>query len=158
MAMEHWLVARNPELDALGYVLMMKSGADAKWTVLPGGAPKSRWAKEALGAAVKQGIAIDVTINPGSPRAVMADPEAIAAEQDLTVVCRESPRDRARWSIVTMDAAGNFRLLRTVVGIGIEGALEELAGSISDSPLDKAVFWLRPDWFATDILPAAVSA
>ena len=88
MAIEHWLVAKNPEPNALGYVLMMKSGNDAKWTVLPGGALKSRWAKEALSGAVKHGVSIDVTINPGSPHAIMADPEVIATDQDLTLMAR----------------------------------------------------------------------
>ncbi len=157
MASEHWLVARNPEPDALGYVLMMKAGTAAKWTVLPGGAPKSRWAKEALTAAVKQGIAIDVTINPGIPRAVMADPEAIGADQDLTLICRESSRDHNRWSLLTMSDAGEFRAIKTVVGVGIERLLEELSTSINDSPFDKSVFWLRPDWFSTDLLPAVAA-
>ena len=157
MASEHWLVARNPEPDALGYVLMMKSGIRDDWTVLPGGAPKSRWAKEALSAAVKQGVAIDVTVNPGNPQAVMADPESIEADQDVTLICRENSRAPDRWSLLAMGASGEFKLLRTVVGIGIGRLIEELSTTFDDSPLDRSVFWLRPDWFSTDLLPAVAA-
>ena len=157
MAVEHWLVTKNPEPDALGYVLMMKASSQDDWTILPGGAPKSRWAKEALSAAVNQGISIDVTVNPGIPRAVMADPESIEADQDVTLICRENSRDPDRWSLLAMGTSGEFKLLRTVVGIGIERLIEELSTTFDDSPLDRSVFWLRPDWFSTDLLPAVAA-
>lgn len=158
MAGEHWIVIKQPEPNHVGWAMAIGTGKPNSWQFVPGSTGKSVWAAEALRAAIKQAVSIDLTISPANPKSVMADPDYVASDHSLTLLCRETKTDRNRWALLTLDSSGEFRLGRIAVGRAIDTLLEEIIGAVDDSPFDRSVILLRPDWFSTDILPAAVAA
>ena len=157
MALEHWLVSRQIEPSGTDWMLSIGTGSPLSWDVGSGRSSRAKWTADALRAAVMQSVGIDVTISNADPKALMADPDLLPASAALSLICRETRAERGRWALLNLLADGNFSVAGIAVNGGIAKMIDEMIDAAKGDVQGDHTIWLRPCWFAEDIISPAMA-
>lgn len=154
MPREHILICRNPEPGVVGWIMARSNGESTKWKVTPSGGNKRVWAQEGIRAAIASNLSANVTITSAPPDAAMADPDTVPENFNLMVICPEGVPSSGRWAVLVMQKNGDFHLNTVERGRCVHDLLERFAAEVTDTPFDRSVIWVRPDFHAEDLLPS----
>lgn len=147
---KHAIVCRNPEKGTTDWVLAVGSGAGT-WRY-PFPAVKRTCLREAIEMLISRDVSMNLTIYPGAPQDVLANPDATPSGFSITVICPESSGDKSRWTILNNVDGSNYRIGQVVAGGGIVQLLRGIAADGEDSPFDTSIVQVRPDLTANDLL------